>query len=85
MPPVNEKLAELTANVESLSKQINRVYDALYGNGKPGLISEFRELRQNVQSHHESVRELQTQSRNDWKWVITTIVAIAAIAVAYFK
>ena len=89
---LNEKLTELSGKFERMSekmdghgKQLNRVYEALYGNGKPGLISEFRSLRENVQQHHESVKEIKNRSHSDWKWVITTLIAIAAVAVSLMK
>ena len=82
---VNERLAKVENQLEENNKTTWRVFEALYGNGKPGLLSEFRILRQSVEEHHMSVAALQKQARSDWKWIITTIVATSAVLVAIIK
>lgn len=46
---VNERLAKVENQLEENNKTTWRVFEALYGNGKPGLLSEFRILRQSVE------------------------------------
>ena len=82
---LSERLAVLEKMMDENGKTIGRVFEALYGNGKPGLLSEFQTLRQSVEEHHEAVAEIRRRDRGNWQWVITTIVAIAAVVVAFFK
>ena len=81
----NERLSKLENQTEENGKTIWRVFEAIYGNGKPGLLSEFRLLRESVDQHHNDVKEEKRSSKLDWQWVITTMVAIGAIVVAIFK
>lgn len=78
---VNERLAKVESQLDENNKTTWRVFEAIYGNGKPGLLSEFRLLRQSVEAHHQSV----TVNKSDWKWIITTAVAASAVIVAIFK
>lgn len=82
---VNERLSKVESQLDENNKTTWRVFEALYGNGKPGLLSEFRILRQSVEEHRTSVATLQKQARSDWKWIITTAVAASAVIVAIFK
>lgn len=78
---VTERLAKVESQLDENNKTTWRVFEAIYGNGKPGLLSEFRLLRQSVESHHKAV----TVNKSDWKWIITTAVAASAVLVAIFK
>ncbi len=82
---LNERMAALEKQTEENGKTIRRVFEALYGNGKAGLLAEFRLLRQSVEEHHREVEERRRQHKLDWQWIITTIIAAAAIAVAANK
>ena len=42
---ISERLAVLENMMDENGKTIKRVFEALYGNGKPGLLSEFQTLR----------------------------------------
>ena len=81
----NERLSKLETQTAENGKTIWRVFEAIYGNGKPGLLSEFRLLRESVEQHHSAVREEKRTAKLDWQWVITTMVAIGSILVAIFK
>lgn len=120
MAGVNERLANLEGNMKESSKTTWRLFEAIYGNGKPGLIADVKELttkvsdiqddvkninsgmksmqeqitgtnqglallKQSVEEHHESVKDLQKRSRANWQWVVTIIVAIGSVIVAIFK
>lgn len=78
---INERLAKVESQLDENNKNTWRVFEAIYGNGKPGLLSEFRLLRQSVEAHHQSA----TVNKSDWKWIITTAVAASAVLVAIFK
>lgn len=78
---VTERLAKVESQLDENNKTTWRVFEAIYGNGKPGLLSEFRMLRQSVEEHHKAA----TVNKSDWKWIITTAVAASAVIVAIFK
>lgn len=78
---VTERLAKVENQLDENNKTTWRVFEAIYGNGKPGLLTEFRMLRQSVEEHHKSA----TVNKSDWKWIITTAVAASAVIVAIFK
>ena len=85
MPSVNERLAAVERGLEENTRTTWRLFEALYGNGKPGLLSEFRLLRESVEQHHNAVAALQKRGRGFWQWLITTLVAAAAVVVAIIK
>lgn len=82
---VNERLAKVENQLEENNKTTWRVFEALYGNGKPGLLTEFRMLRRSVEEHHKTAATAQNQKRSDWKYIITTLIAASAVIVAIFK
>lgn len=82
---VNERLSKVESQLDENNKTTWRVFEAIYGNGKPGLLTEFRMLRQSVEEHHKTAATAQNQKRSDWKWIITTSVAASAVIVAIFK
>ena len=78
---LNERIAALEKATEENGKTIWRVFEAIYGNGKPGLLAEMQALRQSVEAHHAADHQ-----RNDnWKWLVMAIIAAGTLAVAYFK
>lgn len=87
-----ERIARLETLLEDNNKAIHRIEEALFGNGKPGLISDFRLLSDSVNRHHKASQErirkeeeLKQERKTDWKWVVTTIIAIAAVITALFR
>lgn len=80
-----KEIASIKENLRENNVKTIKVYEAIYGNGKDGLITEFKLLRQSVESHHESVEKLQSKNTDKWQWAITTLVAIGAIVVGFLK
>ena len=87
-----ERIARLETLLEDNNKAIHHIEEALFGNGKPGLISDFRLLSDSVNRHHKASQErirkeeeLKKERKTDWKWVVTTIIAIAAVITALFR
>lgn len=78
-------IGHLENSLEENNKKTNKVYDAIYGNGRDGLITEFKLLRQSVETHHLSVEKLQNKTTDKWQWMITTLVAIGAIIVGFIN
>ena len=92
MSQVIERIARLETLLEDNNQAIHHIEEALFGNGKPGLISDFSLLSDSVNRHHkyaqERIRkeeELKKERKTDWKWVVTTIIAIAAVITALFR
>ena len=74
---LSERLAALEKLTDENGKTIWRVFEAVYGNGKPGLIADVQAIRQLIES--------QKHHGQNWQWVITTIIAAAAVVVAWMK
>ena len=74
---LNERLAALERQTDENGKTIWRVFEAVYGNGKPGLIADVQAIRHKLeeQKHHGQ----------SWQWAITTVIAAAAVIVAWVK
>ena len=87
-----ERIARLETLLEDNNKAIHLIGEGLFGNGKPGLMSDFRLLSDSVNRHHKDAQErirkeeeLKQERKTDWKWVVTTIIAIAAVITALFR
>jgi len=74
---VNERLAALENQVQETSKTTWRVFEAVYGNGKPGLIADVQAIRQMLEGKEGHGRT--------WQWVISTLIAVAAVLVVLLK
>jgi len=81
MPTLPERMSSMENQMVENNKTTWRIHEAIYGNGKPGLVTEIRLLRQSVDLHIAAHRE----RRVDWKWLITSGIAVAAIAGAFFR
>ena len=83
MPERNYTVAERLAAVEKTTKSTNEIVgkleQAIYGNGKPGLVTELALLRQSVEDHHKEAAERLKEQKSDWKWVVATLVAIGSV------
>lgn len=82
MPSVNERLATLENEMVENNKTTWRIFEAIYGNGKPGLLTEFQLLRQSVEDHHKTIEDKTKEKKADWKWLIPTVAAIVAAIAA---
>ena len=92
MTQIFERIVKLETTLEDSNKTIHRVEEAIFGNGKPGLLSDFRLLAESVNRHHRDADERiaaenaeKHRRKLDWQWVITTIVAVSAIVAALMK
>lgn len=85
MPNMNERLATLEKEMEENRKTTWRIFEAIYGNGKPGLLTEFQLLRRSVEEHHQKIEEKHQEKKADWKWLIPTLAAVAAAVAAFAK
>lgn len=80
-----KEIASIKADLKENNSKTIKVYEAIYGNGKDGLITEFKLLRQSVENHHQSVEKLQNKTTDKWQWAITTAVAVVAIIVSFAR
>lgn len=92
MSQILERIARLETVLKDNNKVIHRVEQAIFGNGKPGLMTDFRLLAESVNRHHRESderiakeEEERKEKKTDWKWIVTTFVAIAAVAAAIIK
>ena len=69
------RLVRLESKMEDNVKTTWRIFEAVYGNGKPGLITQI----QNIQAKLDAA----TAHKADWKWVISTLIAVAALVAAF--
>jgi hypothetical protein len=85
MPSVEERLAKLENEVEDINKTLWRIFEAIYGNGKPGLLTEFQLLRRSVEEHHQKIEDKTKEKKADWKWLVPTLAAVVAAVAAIWK
>ena len=78
---LNERIAALEKATEENGKTIWRVFEAIYGNGKPGLLAEVQALRHSVEAHHAEAKS----NVGYYQWLITTVIAAAAVVLAWLK
>lgn len=78
----SERITRLETICEALARDVRKVVTALYGNGKAGLLSDFRQLKENVEKHHEAVDELTKEKKSDTKFVVTTILSVISAGIA---
>ena len=89
---LRENVAELKQIVSDNNDTVHKIEQALYGNGKPGLLSDFRILKDSVEKHHAEYDKRQEEERSrkkerklDWQWVVTALIAIASIIAGICK
>ena len=71
---LREALKRIEDRCSGIEDALKRDFAALYGNGHPGLLPRMAAMETWQKGHSDA-----------WKWIISTIVAIAAVAVAALK
>lgn len=79
---ISERLILVEKITEDTNNIVKKLEDAIYGDGKPGLMTELRLLTQSVEKHHKNEEEMAKNRRGDYKWLIATLVAIASVLTA---
>lgn len=74
---INERMAALEKATDEHGKTLWRVFEAVYGNGKPGLIADVQAIRQMLEGRKDHGRT--------WQWVVSMIIAAAAVVVAVVR
>lgn len=85
MPSVNERLATLESQMKQNNDTTKQIFEAIYGNGKKGLLTEFQLLRKSVEEHHQKIEDKNKEKKADWKWLVPTVAAILAAVAAFMK
>ena len=67
-------LERIDDKLKDIKEALERDFKALYGNGHPGLLVRMSQM-ETWQKGHSDV----------WKWMISTLIAVAAVAVAALK
>lgn len=71
---LREALKRIENDVKEVKEALKRDFNALYGNGHAGLLSRMASMETWQKGHGDA-----------WKWIISTIIAAAAVAVAALK
>lgn len=78
---LDQRLTKLETLTAENNKTLWQIHHKIFGNGEIGLVTQLALLTQKVDQHHAAER----LRGKDWKWVITTLIAIAALIVTMFK
>ena len=67
-------LGRIEAELRDIKEALKRDFAALHGNGRPGLLDRMAAMEAWRDGHSDM-----------WKWIISTVIAVAAVAVAALK
>ena len=67
-------LRAIEQSIMEIKEALKRDFQALYGNGHAGLLSRMTAMETWQKGHSDA-----------WKWIISTVIAVAAVAVAWLK
>lgn len=76
-----QRLTKLEVMTTQNSQNITRIVDAIYGNGKPGILT-------NIELMKSDLAKQKNDKRNGigyLQWIVTTAIAILALIVTYLK
>ena len=76
-PTMEERLAKLEVLTGQNSQNITRIVEAIYGNGKPGILT-------NIELMKSDLAKQKNDKRNGigyLQWIITTVLAIIALII----
>lgn len=76
-----QRLTMLETLTTQNSQNISRIVDAIYGNGKPGILTNIELMKADIATQISERRS----SIGNWQWIVTTIIAILALIVTYLK
>ena len=81
----NEKLEELllqmSADIAEIKTKMDADYRALYGNGKPGLLSDMAELERRMLTMENAVSAIRDSRKRNWGMVVAIAAWVASAAV----
>lgn len=85
----NEKLEDLllqmSADIAEIKTKMDADYRALYGNGKPGLLSGMAELDKRMTAMEGAVKSILESRRRNWGMVVAIAAWVASVLVNLFS
>ncbi len=89
---MEQRITKIETMFDEHRQILEKLNEALYGDGKPGLLSDFRRLEDRVADQRAEVAkirddlELKRRERKiDWQWLVTTAIAVGAVAAACIR
>lgn len=76
-----QRLTKMEVLTKDNQENIKKIVDAIYGNGKPGILTNIELMKHDLKTHIENCEK----KKANWQWIITTLIAIAALIITYFK
>lgn len=76
-----QRLTTLETLTTQNSQNITKIVDAIYGNGKPGILTNIELMKADIATQKNERRS----SIGYLQWIITTVIAILALIVTYLK
>ena len=76
-----QRLTTLETLTTQNNQNISRIVDAIYGNGKPGILTNIELMKADLATQRSERRS----SIGNWQWIVTTIIAVLALIVTYLK
>ena len=71
---LREAFKGVRKELADIKEALRRDFSALHGNGHPGLLARMAAMETWQKGHSDA-----------WKWIISTIIAAAAVAVAWLQ
>lgn len=71
---IEERCESIESQVKEVKEALGRDYAVLHGNGHKGLLARMEAVEVWIKGHSDV-----------WKWIISTVIAVAAVAVAALK
>jgi len=81
MPTIPERLAKMEGTLERLDHTLN-------GNGQPGLAQKMERFiteQYRLGDRVTAIEDVRKTKKLDWQWLVTAVIGIGAIAVAFWK
>lgn len=81
MPTIPERLAKIEGTLERLDHTLN-------GNGQPGLAQKMERFiteQYRLGDRVTAIEDVRKTKKLDWQWLVTAVIGIGAIAVAFLK
>ena len=76
---ISERLTLVEKITEDTNGIVKKLEAAIYGNGEPGLKTNLEVLKKSVENHHKEAEDRIKEQKSDWKWVVSTLVAIGSV------
>ena len=79
------KISRLTGYHHNTVRSVVKNETGCYTEVNPKFPKKDDEVVYTAKAHRKTEEELKKERKTDWKWVVTTIIAIAAVITALFR